>query len=68
MNSMNNIFESVGAQDHSNDDYYTKLTRQHILQYSCLVDHPACLRAAYVQLLDYLENPTMFGNRFVNIK
>lgn len=60
---MNNIVETIGTQNHPNDDYFIKLTRNAILEDACVLDHPICLREAYTQLIAYLENPTLFANR-----
>lgn len=56
---MNNIIETIGTQDRPNDDYFTKITRHTILNDACTYDHPLCLREAYTQLINYLENPTL---------
>ncbi|XP_050466427.1 aminopeptidase N-like isoform X2 [Cataglyphis hispanica] len=56
---MNNIIETVGIQDHPNDDYFTKVIRDAILKDTCFNDHPLCLREAHAQLINYLENPTL---------
>lgn len=56
---MNNIIETVGIQDHPNDDYFTKVIRHAILQDTCSNDHPLCLREAHTQLINYLENPSL---------
>lgn len=62
---MNNMVETVGMQDHSNDNYFTKLTRNAIFEDACVLDHPTCLHEAYNQLLVYLENSTMLANKYV---
>ncbi|XP_071650930.1 aminopeptidase N-like [Temnothorax longispinosus] len=59
---MNNIVETV-MQFHPNEDYFTKLARNSIFENACAFDHPACLHNTYNQLIDYLENPTVFTNR-----
>ncbi|KAG5311631.1 AMPN Aminopeptidase, partial [Acromyrmex insinuator] len=60
---INNIVETIGTQEHPNDDYFTKFTRNAILEDACVFDHPACLNKAYTQLIDYLKNSTIFSNR-----
>jgi len=60
---INNIVETIGIQDHPNDDYFTKLTRSAILEDACAFDHPTCLCKAYTQLVDYLKNSTILTNR-----
>ncbi|XP_018399655.1 PREDICTED: aminopeptidase N-like [Cyphomyrmex costatus] len=60
---MNNIVETVGTQDRPNDDYFTKFTRNAILEDACVYGHPTCLNEAYTQLIDYLNNLTIFSNR-----
>lgn len=60
---MNNIVETVGTQDRPNDDYFTKLMKNAILEDACVLDHPACLNEAYTQLIDYLENSMILSNR-----
>ncbi|KYN14240.1 Aminopeptidase N [Trachymyrmex cornetzi] len=60
---MNNIVETVGTQDRPNDDYFTKFTRNAILEDACVFDHPACLNKVYTQLIDYLKNSTILSNR-----
>ncbi|KYN33599.1 Aminopeptidase N [Trachymyrmex septentrionalis] len=60
---INNIVETVGTQDRPNDDYFTKFTRNAILEDACVFDHPACLNKAYTQLINYLNNSTIFSNR-----
>lgn len=60
---MNHIVETVGTQDHPNEDYFTKLTRNAILEDACAFDHPICLRKAYAQLIDYLKDSAILANR-----
>lgn len=60
---MNNIVETIDMQDHSNDNYFTKLIRNAILEDACAFDHPTCLHKAYNQLIAYLENLTVLSNR-----
>lgn len=60
---MNNIVETIGMQDHSNDNYFTKLIRNAIFEDACTFDHPICLYKAHDQLIAYLENSTVLANR-----
>ncbi|XP_012230689.2 aminopeptidase N-like [Linepithema humile] len=56
---MDNIVQTVGMQDRPNDDYFTKMARNAILEGACASDHPICLHAAHAQLIEYLKNPSL---------
>ncbi|KAL0111093.1 hypothetical protein PUN28_012805 [Cardiocondyla obscurior] len=63
LNSMNNIIETTRMQHHPSDDYFTKLTRNALLDDACVFDHPTCLYEAYNQLITYLDNSTILANK-----
>lgn len=56
---MDNIIQTIGMQDRPNDDYFTKMARNAILEGACACDHPVCLHTARAQLIEYLKNPSL---------
>jgi len=56
---LNEVLNILWLEENMDNDL-TKCLRQEIIQWTCTVDHPACMIMGYHELYDYLQNSEQY--------